>query len=207
MSGPETYKFESPMLARECYQLLTILHASRGMHERVVELSKDYDPVYFGPTPGTLSSHLLMEESEANRIILNLAIVVRNSIESDPMLPGEDDDCGYVLTAKEFPLNTPPPDPFPETPRGFLHWFKREGLKEEALNIRETCNKLIHAKGIDWERKPVKGANEARKWQAGKYLTGNLLLYGNRNRNRQNEQHWVAVIDTERFALSSSILY
>lgn len=203
MSGPEQYKIESTVLERDCYRLLTIVHSSKSLHERMISLKREQDEGKHSVNPETLAYHVGMEEWEANRILINLAIVVRNRLESSPMLEAEDGLCGLVMTAKQHFEETKP-EPFPETPEQIWYEFQRQGVDKEPLLIRDTCNKIIHAKGVYWGREPLDEARPLISPTDGNYLCGFLFLYGDRQVQRERIHNWVAMINVEAFALNAS---
>jgi hypothetical protein len=205
MSGPDPYKLESLVLERDTFRLLQLIHASRSLHERAVGLrSEAKGSGLDGYTRiGSLSYLLNWEESEASRLVLNLAIIIRNSLDHSPLLPGEDDVCGIILRTSEGFASLPPKS-FPRKPSEIWRSFKREGLVEEPLEIRETCNKLVHAKGVEWERKQLDVEDIADRATVpyGRFLTGFVLLYGERP-VKSSREHWVAYVNVERFCLAT----
>ena len=64
--------------------------------------------------------------------------------------------------------------------------------------MRETCNKLIHAKRVEWDR--------ARTQDGLLPLSGRLYLSGDSQTNRQTAA-WTCMVDVERFCIETSHLY
>ena len=184
MSGPAPYRFENPVLELECFRLLQLVYASRPMHERLVQLRDNAKAGRISYTaPGSLLSLQRWEEVEANRILLNLAVVIRNGLDHTPLLRGEDAVCSLCRTAR-VPFKGRRPHPFPETPRQIWLEFGKQGVPDEALGIRDTCNKIIHADEIGFER-------VALRERSGSHVTDQIFASGTRGKTEWTVGIWV----------------
>lgn len=200
----ERYKIESTILELECYRLLAIIHSSKSLHERILSLrtESELDLAFaYRRSEATLAYHTALEEWEANRILLSLAIAVRNGLDHRPIL--EDSECG-ILISREFTDNELGEILFKETPA--LLWVQLEHMASpvQPLMVRETCNKVVHAIGVEGARTDLKSAKPDVSKDDGRPLTGHVWLSGFRNSKKQSCEIWVALIDVEKFALSTS---
>jgi hypothetical protein len=214
MGGPEPFVFESPVLERESFRLLQIIHASSSLHAECIRRRIDADAkrkagglqdaaklkLYTGA--GSLTHLLRGEEPEANRIVLNIAVVVRNSLDHSPLLLGEDAACSMIWTARDK-FEGPLPKPFPETPMAIWREFEKHGVKAEALGIRETCNKIIHAKGAEWSRSTIEGSEIMAEFNVGRALDGFLFLFGDRQVSAKKSEVWICMVNVEEFCLQT----
>lgn len=117
-SRPRSYRLESPILEREAYRLLQIIHSSRSLHRLRQETGR----------LGLLPGH---EETEAARI-LTLAVIVRNNLDSSPLLPG--DETGVLaecLTAWQEGSQ----EPFPRSLREHWPHYYEAGAELEVLGV------------------------------------------------------------------------
>jgi hypothetical protein len=146
--------------------------------------SYDYDLLRRDDDPDPMDDFRQFEEEEISECILTLAAVARIS----------DDELG---TLKAIESNFP-------SGVGVLD----EGGKQVPLTIREACNKIIHAKTVQYEfgwteENPIWG-----RWfraqgheVKGKYKVPALLLEG----ARQNGNPWKARLDLVLFILAAAM--
>lgn len=168
---PDPYQFESTILEREAFRLLSIIHSSKSLaklHKQSKAESTNSD--YMRRLAGRIEYLLLWEENECSRILITLAIIVRNSLEGSPGQPdgGLFGSACYTLRGEP---TIAPPNPFPPSLAGTLRYMMQAGADEEGLNVRQTCNKIIHAKEVEWRRDRL-------DTESALFLTGEILLYG-----------------------------
>lgn len=200
----EPYKLESLSLDLECSRLLSIMYGSEILHERITALDEETEQSKF-PKPANKLAYLAQhEEIEANRILLTLAIAVRNGLEKHPLL--DDGSCGQLRSVKfsgdEF--STTESTEFPSALWGEL---AKNHCEDKPLDVREACNKIIHAQGAEWERKSLDGSRPLASGTDGCYLTGNLWLSGFRPTRQNKREVWVALLSVEQFVLLTAGQY
>lgn len=210
------YELEQLELDRECLRLLQLVHGSRPLHETLLSLRRGADELRKqvkreGRDPsanlyaetGTLQYLLRGEETEASRITLTLAIIGRNSLDSYPTSRLEDRMCALCRTAKK-PFESSPPNPFPKSASQVWAAFEREGIEPEELGLRDTCNKIIHAKEIEWNRVSLPRLSQTEKeLLPGAYLDGFLWLYGDRESAKRVE-NWACMVNIKSFCLAAN---
>ena len=156
------YTFESPNLELEIFRLVTTLAAS----EKLAEMAKT-EP------DGRKWEWLKKSEfPEICRILLSIASIVRNNIDSDSNLSEYD----------AFKVNRPV---------GLIVTDLSTPTKKDPLNLREACNKIIHATRVNPDVCDVnQGMNSA--------LTPFVYLYGD-----HRGKEWCALINVFEFAASA----
>jgi hypothetical protein len=224
-NGPQTYAFDHHVLDRDCMRLVQLVHSSPVLYRRLLEEwdrgEKELDqkraegletehvfPGAFSLTSGLIAT-LRAEEAEASRIMLNLAVVVRNNLDANPLLDGEDEVCSICKTARKQ-FDGAPPSPFPQSPWDVYRLFDQKGVEDEPLGIRETCNKLIHAKGVQWTREGTDPPPDPwrqrllKDFRVPPPLDGFLCLFGQLQDGRTP---WVCLVKAETFALHVMGMY
>ncbi len=162
------FRFETPHLDLEVYRLLAIIEASPAL-AKFDGTEQDKRQVAFLRQ---------LEYPEISRIVMSLAAIIRSSLDADPVGGGD----SYYGAALRRRVGTLTPDL--ETPE-----------KQEPLDFREACNKVIHAMSGKPERAPAiqEGMTPP--------LTGRLVLYGDRY-----GKEWRAELDLREYALSALTL-
>lgn len=109
-----------------------------------------------------------IEFTEAQKKLLSIAVVCRNELENigNKSLDLEDDNICTLLIKN----------------------------KKSKLNLRDTCNKIIHAKNIEFE------VSDSDKWSG--YLKSEIYLYG-----VHGKENWKATIDIYKFINSCYLLF
>lgn len=218
MHGPQTYQYDSLVLDRDSLRLLQIIRASDSLHRECIRRresakakqdARDRDfstEVKRYTSVANLSNLLRGEEVEANRIILNLAVVIRNRMDLATTASDEEALCSLILATRDK-FEGPPPVPFPETPSAIWRTFSENGIQARGLGVRDTCNKIIHAKGVEWSRKAIKGSRTLDSFGVGRPLNGFLFLYGERPLSATRDEVWVCMVNVEEFCLHANDKY
>lgn len=109
-----------------------------------------------------------IEFTEAQKRLISIAIICRNELENNGKrgLELEENNIGTILIKN----------------------------KKDNLNLKETCNKIIHAKNIEFE------ASSTNKWSG--YLKSKIYLYGT-----YKGEKWKATINVYKFINSCFILF
>lgn len=134
----EGLSISSEFLDHQLYLLGCIVHASAVFEQLDDKALRDLRQQF--------------QESEISRLLLTVAVAVRNVMDQNPTrasywLDGEDDSVGKLKTMGG----------------------KKEG--DSILNFREACNKLVHCLSINFDYK-------ARKPRRGMAINPVVHLYG-----------------------------
>ena len=70
--------------------------------------------------------------------------------------------------------------------RWIVGWMTVRGPRKEPLNLREACNKIIHAKLLNWNRTKIEGL--------GGPLLPSVYLYG-----KKDKKGWRCFVDVVEF--------
>lgn len=194
----EPYRLESPNLELECSRLLSIMYGSESLHERIIALDEKSKQFEFLKPAKTLAYFAQHEEIEANRIVLTLAIAIRNGFERQP--PLRNGSCGQLRTVK-FSRDEFLATESTEYPSALWSELEKNQCADKLLDVREACNKIIHAQGVEWERKRLDGSRPLVSGTDGFYLTGCLWLSGFRPTSQNKREVWVAFLSIEQFVL------
>jgi hypothetical protein len=125
----------------------------------ISELSEGHE---FGAIHRTIEEH---ERTLIVHLLIECAILVRIMIEQYPKLRG---------------------GPTPESEVGLLEDLSRQS-PAEPLSLRESCNKIVHAKTLNFDEEPDDRAPI-------KFLNPVLFLYG-----KKGKQEWRARIDIKNW--------
>jgi folate-dependent tRNA-U54 methylase TrmFO/GidA len=109
------------------------------------------------------------QESEIGRVLLFVAVTIRNAIDQNP-------------SRADYWLSHSPTDVV-----GVLTPDLKEAKKFEKLHFREACNKIIHSESINFDY-------GVRKPRRGDVLNPRVYIYGEHRR-----RHWKATIEIDRF--------
>lgn len=108
------------------------------------------------------------EKNEIKSLLLLIAIRIRNA-----------DDLVNVCADKTF--------------QGYTNdagtWRKNPEAKVEVLNLREACNKIIHAHLFSFQR-----GNQYNKRKRTRYLKPTVIMY-----DKDDKTGWEARLDVQRF--------
>lgn len=109
-----------------------------------------------------------IEFTEAQKRLISIAVICRNELENNGKreLELEENNIGTILIKN----------------------------KKDNLDLRETCNKIIHAKNIEFE------TSSTDKWSG--YLKSKIYLYGT-----YKGEEWKATINVYKFINSCFILF
>jgi len=213
MNRPQPFRLESVGFSIESLRLLQIVHASKSIQMHCKELLEEANraPKKDKKTDdGNLSEvkrilYLLRgEEAEANRILLTLAVVVRNGLDQAPLI-GRDDQLCSVLWEPKTQFEGQPPRPFPETPIQIWKEFQRQNVESTGLGVKDTCNKIIHAQGVEWSRTETFSSHAITDTILGRHLDGFVFLYGTRQ-VKNKESVWICMLRVDAFCTISSQL-
>lgn len=112
------------------------------------------------------------EEVEITRLLLHTAITVRSILDDNASLE------------KRHGIELPKPPPV-----GILIKNVKEPTNETPLSLRDACNKIVHAKLINFDRSNA-------RHPARSYLNPKIYLYSSSDR----KVGWKAVLDVEAYA-------
>jgi hypothetical protein len=154
------YPIEPSHLNLDVYRLLLPFAASRGLHD-----------ISRGDAPDPLNQmRKQFERSEACRLLLTVAVTVRNGIEKrcDPLVEHHlDASVGTLVEDVATPSNTP-------------------------LTFREACHKIIHATDVEF------GVEQRPEEERLAPLTMQIKLFGEKP-VRGKALEWEATLDVAEF--------
>ncbi|MEM0975914.1 MAG: hypothetical protein AAGJ34_00120 [Pseudomonadota bacterium] len=202
------FNFESTDLERDCARLLQLLYASKVMRERIIESyddASDQDKAAKDRNSGLLLYLFRGEEADANRTLMNLAIVVRSGFEAIPIDSESDRLCSlcYTFDGDDEELEALG---YPNSPKHLFHALEKRGDKPELFGIRQTCNKIIHATNVEWQTARVKKGNALSDLKADEYIEPWLWL-GSNWKLKTKQKKWACYVNVEAFCLNTLGLY
>ncbi len=180
------FTYESPYLDLELYRLLTILAASEGLAEYTMPSGgRDYERI---------KRLRKWEKTEVSRIVLSIAVVLRNGIQADPdrykgnSPPEEGMDR---IVGSFFPQDKPRTTPSPSGSGGV------KISSGEPLSFRNALDRVIHAKRVAhaWEAQ-----NEDPEDPRDVFPLGILTLFGDFNGKRP----WEADVILPEYTLAAA---
>lgn len=154
------YPIEPSHLDLDVYRLLLPFAASRGLHD--LSTGDESDP------PNRMRQQF--ERSEASRMLLTVAVTIRNGVERscDPLVEHHlDASVGTLIENVHDPV-------------------------EKPLTFREACHKIIHATNIEFG---VAGGDQGRAAP----ITTEVELFGQKP-VRGTKFEWTARLDVAEFA-------
>ena len=163
------FRYETPYLDLEIYRLLTILEASPALAAFDGDIESDKRKLEF------LRG---WEFTEISRIVVSLAAIIRSSLDADPVGSGD----SYYGLELQRPVGVLTPD------------LLGRPEKQEPLDFREACNKVIHAKSVEPKTAPASRGTVPP-------LTGWLVLYGD-----HRGKDWRADLDLRDYAFAALTL-
>jgi hypothetical protein len=160
------------LLDREIYSLLCIFGASQTLDERRASRSET-----------NLYEHSIkeFEFAEISRLLLTIAVVVRNALDAKP---GNFDD----------------PDVYPWLERSVGTLVPDLAKQEvEPLDLRQSLHKVIHATSINLDRSTGKNIYDG-------HLLPTVHLYGTKPQGKKRERQWKASLEVYSWAEAISSL-
>ena len=146
----------------------------------------DFPVFYRDDDPDPIDDFLQYSDEEMSENLITLAAIARAS----------DDELGVLKNIES------------NFPKG-VGQLTPEGEKSRPLTIREACNKIIHAKVVEYdlawsEENPIWDQwFKARGYEVkNKYKTPALKLEG---KHQQNDKKWVARVEIVPFILARSM--
>lgn len=155
------YPIECSHLDLDIYRLLLPYAASRQLYE--LSSGDDSDPLY--------RMRQQFETSEASRLLLTIAISIRNRVENS--------DCSQTIE-------------FLESPVGILIKDVENPSSKSMLSFKEACHKIIHAFDVDF----MVGTESTASL---KPLSMEIKLFGEKKSGKK-EFEWEAIINVVEFA-------
>ncbi len=117
------------------------------------------------------------EEGEIVRLLVNVAVTARIMDERDDRLSAQFNvTCGQLINDLDEPDNI------------------------VELDLREACNKIIHARKFNWDVDQLKEENLP--YPTTRFLTPRMHLYGERG-----NQRWKATLDIAEFVKHNVVLW
>jgi len=156
-----SHPIEPQTLQRELYWLAAAVAASEGLH-RFADENRDDDEL------DTL--RVRHEVTEASRLLISIAVIIRNL--QDSPIPRPSGPNRALRKSLQTPIVV-----------GTLN----SNGKESALNLRECCNKIIHALFVSF---PVATANDRKL----SHITSQVILRG-----ELKGKAWEANVDIMQF--------
>jgi hypothetical protein len=195
------YQLDPDVIDRECLRLIQIIYSSQILQARSIDLLKQAKGKGLEKfaAPGSLQTLANREESEASRILLNLAITLRSLLDRRPLDDLEDVECSDLVECT-VPLTESLRKwmvrPIPQIWAATLN----TGATTQRIGLRESSNKIIHAAAVMWERDKIPDYTPPRDLDIGQFLTGKVWLCGDRE-SRKGTTVWVCKLDVEWYCL------
>ena len=161
------YPSDTTLMMSEAYRLICVFGGSREV-ERVRSRFHDHDS--FPPIDGPSKWIRMLELSEASRLLLSLAVILRNTLDTS-----NDTSESYSHLVR--------------TEVGQVRVLNKPRAKVKSLEVREACNKIIHAMNINFD------FTNRSNICAGR-LRPFVHLYGERETRRNTEsEKWKATVN------------
>ena len=123
------YPSDPTIIMVEAYRLMCVFGGSREV-EKVRGRFPDHSA--FPPIDGPSKWIRMLELSEASRLLLSLAVMLRNTL-----------DRSAITSATN--------DKLLETEVGNIRILNKSKAKLKPLKVREACNKIVHALNINFD--------------------------------------------------------
>ena len=157
------YPSDATLMLLEAYRLICVFGGSSDV-EKVRKRFPDHDA--FPPIDGPSKWIRMIELSEASRLLLSLAVIMRNTLDSSA--------SHHNLARTEV---------------GKFRILNKPKSKLKSLEVREACNKIIHSLNINFD------FTDRSNICAGR-LRPIVHLYGERETKRNSEsEKWKASIN------------